>query len=79
MGDNKADDIAEIATLDTRKTRRTSLDLLLAGRVHLGTFLCLFLLGNGDDVVVLCCSEKDILKTDQERLERFSDRFTYCL
>jgi len=78
LGDHEADDIAEIATLDTRKTRRTSLDLLLAGRVDLGTFLCLFLLGNGDDAVMLCYLEKDILKTDQERHQRFSDRFTYC-
>ena len=35
LGDSKTDDTAEIATLDPRKTRRTSLDLLLAGRVDL--------------------------------------------
>ena len=46
LGDNKADDIAEIATLDPKKTRRTSLDLLLAGRVDLGTYFCLFLFSN---------------------------------
>ena len=73
LGDNKADDIAEIATLDPRKTRRTSLDLLLAGRVDLGTYLCLFLFGNDYDAVMLCCAEKDVLSNDQERRERFSD------
>lgn len=73
LGDNKADDIAEIATLDPRKTRRTSLDLLLAGRVDLGTYLCLFQLGSDYDAVMLCCAEKDVLSNDQERRERFSD------
>lgn len=76
LGDNKTDDIAEIATLDPRKTRRTSLDLLFAGRVDLGTYLCLFMFGNEYDAFVLCCVEKDVFNNDQERRGRFSDR--YC-